>query len=156
MIGGHVLGGAIAVPFLYDLETHVRFLIALPVLICADLLVHNLIRPVANTFLERRIIIPDDIPKFHKAIDSTLRLRKSLTVEIALLVLVYTFGLWIWRSQVATAQQAGMRCQKRRICISHLPGIGMPSLVFLSSNSSCCVGTFGCFSGFSFFGVSQG
>jgi hypothetical protein len=102
MIGRHVLGGAIAIPFLYDLETHVRFLIALPVLICADLLVHNRIRPVANTFLERRIIIPDDIPKFHKAIDSTLRLRNSLTVEIALLVLVYTFGLWIWRSQVAT------------------------------------------------------
>jgi hypothetical protein len=102
MVGGHVLGGAIAVPFLYDLETHARFLIALPALIWADLLVHIRLRPVVNTFLEQRIIIPEDLPKFHKAIDSTLSLRNSLTLEIALLVLVYTLGLWIWRSQVAT------------------------------------------------------
>lgn len=102
MVDGHILGGTISVPFLYDLETHVRFLIALPVLILADLMVHARLRPIVNSFLKRRVILPDDIPKFHKAIDSTLRLRNSLSVEIALLVLVYTVGLWIWRSQVAT------------------------------------------------------
>ena len=102
IIGGHVLGGAIALPFLHDIETHVRFLIALPVLICAELTVHSRIRSVVKTFMERSIIVAEDIPKFRQAIDSTLRLRNSLTVEIALLVLVYTLGLWIWRSQVAT------------------------------------------------------
>jgi hypothetical protein len=102
MIGGHALGGAIAVPFLYDIETHVRFLVALPILICAELIVHDRLRPAVESFLERRIIVPEDIPAFHRAIGSTLSLRNSFTVEVALLVLVYTLGLWIWRSQVAT------------------------------------------------------
>jgi hypothetical protein len=31
-----------------------------------------------------------------------MRLRNSLVVEVALLILVYTFGLWVWRSQIAT------------------------------------------------------
>jgi hypothetical protein len=81
---------------------HVRFLIALPILIAAELIVHSRIRPTAKRFLERGIIIPEDMPKFHSAIDSAMRLRNSLTVEIALVIVVYTLGLWVWRSQIAT------------------------------------------------------
>ena len=32
-------GNAVAIPFLYDIEAHVRFLIALPMLIAAELIV---------------------------------------------------------------------------------------------------------------------
>src|SRR6478672_4912624 len=102
MIGGRGLSGAIAVPFLYDIETHVRFLVALPILICAELIVHDRLRAAVESFLERHIIVPEEIPAFQRAIGSTLSLRNSFTVEVALLVLVYTLGLWIWRSQVAT------------------------------------------------------
>ena len=102
MIDGHALGGAIAVPFLYDIETHVRFLVALPILIWAELIVHSRLRPAVKSFLERRIIVLEDIPRFHEAVGSSIRLRNSLTIEVALLVVVYTLGLWIWRSQVAT------------------------------------------------------
>jgi hypothetical protein len=38
-ITGHLLGGQ-GLPFLRDIETHVRFLIALPVLVMAELVVH--------------------------------------------------------------------------------------------------------------------
>ncbi len=41
------------------------------------------------------------MPKFHQAIQSTLRLRNSVFAEIALLILVYTVGLWVWRDQIA-------------------------------------------------------
>lgn len=34
------LGGAIKVPFLYDIAAHVRFLIVLPILVVAELIVH--------------------------------------------------------------------------------------------------------------------
>jgi len=102
MIGGHALGGAIAVPFLYDIETHVRFLVALPILICAELIVHDRLQAAVESFLERHIIVPEEIPAFRRAIGSTLSLRNSFIIEVALLVLVYTLGLWIWRSQVAT------------------------------------------------------
>jgi hypothetical protein len=100
---GHALGGAIRIPFLLDIEAHVRFLIALPVLLAAELIVHRRIRPAVHQFVERRIVVPEEIPKFHAAIESTLRVRNSVKVEVALLVLVYTLGLWVWRSQTALA-----------------------------------------------------
>ena len=101
VIGGHALGDTIKIPFLYDIEAHVRFLIALPILVAAELMVHSRIRPAVKRFVERGIIVPEDIQRFHAAIDSAMRLRNSLIVEVALLVLVYTFGLWVSLSQVA-------------------------------------------------------
>ncbi len=102
VIGGHAVAGNIRVPFLYDFEVHVRFLIALPILIGAELIVHARILPTVKRFVERRIVIPEEIPKFHAAIDSAMRLRNSVTMEVALIILVYTLGLWNWRSNVAT------------------------------------------------------
>lgn len=102
VIGGHALGDTIEVPFLYDIEAHVRFLIALPILVGAELVVHSRIRPAVKRFVERGIIVSEDMPRLHAAIDSAMRLRNSLIVEVALLILVYTLGLWIWRNQIAT------------------------------------------------------
>jgi hypothetical protein len=87
--------------FFYDVEVHVRFLVALPVLIVAELVVHSRIRPVVRCFVERRIVLPQDLPRFHRAIDSAIRLRNSIPAEIGLLILVYTFGLWVWHARVA-------------------------------------------------------
>ena len=70
--------------FLHDVEVHVRFLIALPVLIVAELLVHSRIRPVVRAFVERRIVLPEDLPRFHSAIESAVRLRNSVRVEIGI------------------------------------------------------------------------
>jgi hypothetical protein len=52
--------------------------------------------------VERRIVVPADMPKFHAAIASAMRARNSVLAEGVLLVLVYTLGLWIWRSQIAS------------------------------------------------------
>ena len=100
-LGGHALGDAIKIPFLRDLEAQVRFLVALPVLIAAELIVHLRIRPVVSRFVERRIVIPEELPKFHAAINSAMRVRNSVPVEVALVILVWTVGHWIWRSQIA-------------------------------------------------------
>jgi hypothetical protein len=100
LIGGHALGGAIKIPFLYDIEAHARFLVALPVLVAAELIVHLRMRPAVRQFVERNIVIPEEMPKFRAAIDSAMRLRNSIGLEVGILVLVYTLGHWIWRSQV--------------------------------------------------------
>ncbi|HEY2918221.1 MAG TPA: hypothetical protein VGK77_04410 [Candidatus Binatia bacterium] len=50
------LGGRAAVPFLLDVEAHVRFLIALPLLIVAELVVHQRMRFVVRQVLERHLI----------------------------------------------------------------------------------------------------
>ena len=38
---GKALGGSAAIPFLLDVEVHVRFLVAMPLLIAAELVVHK-------------------------------------------------------------------------------------------------------------------
>ena len=87
--------------FFHDVEVHVRFLIALPVLVAAELLVHSRIRPVVRRFVERRIVLPQDLPRFDKAIESAIRLRNSIPVEVALILFVYSVGLWLWHSRIA-------------------------------------------------------
>jgi hypothetical protein len=87
--------------FLYDIEANVRFLIALPVLIAAEVVVYRRISPLVRRFVERRIVESEDLPAFNNAVNSALRVRNSVAVELTLLVLVYTLGLWIWWHQVA-------------------------------------------------------
>jgi hypothetical protein len=95
LLDGHALGGGIKIPFLYDIEAHVRFLIA------AEVVVQVRISPLVRRFVKSQIVIPKDYPKFEAAIKSALRVRNSVVVELGLLVLVYTLGLWIWRIQIA-------------------------------------------------------
>ena len=93
---GKGVGSAGRISFLHDIEVHARFLIALPVLIGAELLVHSRIRLIVRRFIEWRIVQPEDVPFFHKAIESALKIRNSVPAELALLAIVYTFGLWAW------------------------------------------------------------
>ena len=101
ILAGSTHDEAVGIPFLHDVEAHVRFLIALPILIAAELIVHLRIRPVVAQFVEQRIVVAEELPKFQQAIDSTLRLRNSVIGEVVLLVVIYTFGLWVWRHQIA-------------------------------------------------------
>ena len=56
VLSGQALGGAIKVPFFYDVDVHVRFLVALPLLLVAELVVHQRIRPIMRQFAERGIV----------------------------------------------------------------------------------------------------
>jgi hypothetical protein len=96
----HFLGGT-KVSFFGDILTHVRFLVALPVLILAEVVVHQRIRPIVKGFVERCVVTSEEIPKFYAAIDSAMRMRNSVIGEVALLVFVFTGGIWIWWHQVA-------------------------------------------------------
>jgi hypothetical protein len=93
IVSGTAFGG-IKVPFLVDLEVHVRFLLALPLLIGAEVLVYQRIRATVRQFIDRGIIVPDERSRFDEIIASTMRLRTSVAIEIALLVCAATFGHW--------------------------------------------------------------
>jgi hypothetical protein len=101
MFRSHLLVQTVKVPFLHDIEIHARLLVALPVLIAAELIVHSRILPVAKAFLARRIILQQDVPRFLAAIESAKRLRNSVPTELGLLFLVFTLGPWLWRSENA-------------------------------------------------------
>jgi hypothetical protein len=99
---GHVLDRGVAVPFLLDLEVHVRFLVAIPLLIGAELVVHRRMRFLVKQFLERRLIPEKAMTRFDAAIESVLRLRNSVLAEGLLFAFVYVVGiLIIWRHYIA-------------------------------------------------------
>ena len=97
---GALAGNSSRLSFFHDIEVHVRFLMALPVLVAAELLVHSRIRPVVRSLVERGIVRSEDLPRFQSAIESAVRLRNSVSVECGLLFLVYTLGLWAWNSRI--------------------------------------------------------
>ncbi len=99
---GHVWGDSVTLPFLYDVELHVRLLLALPLLVVAELVVHQRMRPVVGLFLARDLIPKAARPQFDAAVASAIRLRNSVAAEVLLIAFVYVVGVgFIWRTQVA-------------------------------------------------------
>jgi hypothetical protein len=95
---GHLWSGTLTVPFLLDMEVHIRFLVAVPLLIVAELVVHQRLHPIAQTFLERNLIPEDAMTRFDEAITSAFRLRNSVLAEVLLVLFVYGVGvLVVWR-----------------------------------------------------------
>jgi hypothetical protein len=97
---GQALGGT-RLPFLHDLETQARFLLALPLLVVAEVVVHQRLAPVVSLFVEKGLVRPEDRPRFEALVASTMRLRNSVVFEVVLLVLVFTGGHQLWREQFA-------------------------------------------------------
>jgi hypothetical protein len=94
----HLLQGSAVVPFLFDVEVHIRYLAALPLLIGAELVVHRRLRSVVKQFLERRLIPEHAMPRFEAAIAAAFRLRNSVLAEVLLIAFVYGVGILIvWR-----------------------------------------------------------
>jgi hypothetical protein len=94
---GQLLGG-VTVPFLRDLDVHVRFLVAIPLLVVGELIVHERLRMLVKTFRARNLIPEDAIARFDAALASAYRLRNSVFAEIVLVIVVYVVGVSIiWR-----------------------------------------------------------
>jgi hypothetical protein len=99
---GRALGDRIAVPFLRDAEVHIRYLITLPLLIVAELVVHRRMRTLVQQFLERNLIPGDQIPRFGAIVASAMRLRNSVLAEVLLVFIVYGLGIVVvWRNYLA-------------------------------------------------------
>jgi hypothetical protein len=83
-------------------EVHVKFLLALPLLVAAELVVHERMRLVVRQFLERNLIPESTMPRFDAAIASAFRLRNSVLAEVLLIAFVYGVGILIvWRQYTA-------------------------------------------------------
>jgi hypothetical protein len=98
---GNLTGGA-AVPFLKDLEVHIRFLVVVPLLVVAELVVHQRLRPIAQAFLQRRLIPEAALSRFDDAITDAFRWRNSPVAEAVMMAVVYGVGvLVVWRHYLA-------------------------------------------------------
>jgi hypothetical protein len=97
---GRAWGGGVALTFLRDVETHVRLLIAVPLLIVAEVKVHKRLAPVVRSFLDRGLIPDAARPRFDAALSSAMRLRNSVVAELLMVALVYGVTVpFVWRTQ---------------------------------------------------------
>ena len=94
----------VELPFLRDVEMHARFLVALPLLIGAELLVHQRLRLVVGQFIERDIITEAVLPRFKECIASAMKLRNSVVIELILLLLVFVGGYYLWTAASGTTK----------------------------------------------------
>jgi hypothetical protein len=102
---GHAWGNGVKVPFLFDVDVHARFLLALPLFIVAELVVHQRMRPVVAAFLKRGLIPDSARAQFDAAVSAAMRLRNSIAAELLLIALVYGVGvLVVWRTQIAIGE----------------------------------------------------
>jgi hypothetical protein len=102
VVEGHAWGSSVALPFVRDIEVHARLLLAMPLLIFAELTVHQRFRSVVRQFIDRGLVPPAGRARFDAAIAAAMRLRNSITAEVAMLAFVYVVGVaYIWRTQVA-------------------------------------------------------
>jgi len=98
---GKAFDGA-RIPFVLDLNIQTRFLIALPMLIAAEPLVHRWMRDIVRQFVDRGIVVRGELSRFDAIIDSTIRMRNSVAVEVALFVISSLVSFSIRRDQWAT------------------------------------------------------
>jgi len=99
---GRLLGGEGFVPFLMDVEVHVKFLVVVPLMIMAELVVHQRMLAVARTFRERRLVPDRFANRLDAAVASATRLRNSVVAELLLVAFVYVVGVTlVWRPHLA-------------------------------------------------------
>jgi hypothetical protein len=98
LLDGVAVGTAVRVPFLFDVDLHLRFLLSLPILIAAELIVHQRTRIVVGQFFAQGLV-PDSLrARFDEELKSAAKLRNSIVAELILIALVYGVGIFVlWR-----------------------------------------------------------
>ena len=81
------LFGRVKMPFLYDITAHTRFLLAVPVLVLADITVGVRLRRVVRHFVAAHLIPDDELGKFEQLIRDSMRFRDSHVGEVIVVIL---------------------------------------------------------------------
>jgi len=92
------------VPFLYNIEVHIRFLLVIPIFVFAEVIANTRIRNMIRQFYLRKIIRPEELPLLNKAIQKARKLGNSKIDDIVILILVFTLGKWFWGTQFSLDQ----------------------------------------------------
>lgn len=151
VLSGRLLGG-VKIPFLYDYEVHIRLLAILPLLIAAEVIIHRRMKVILGQFQGRQVVTDALRARFEAILDSALRLRNSMAVELALIVFVLLAGGFLWRALAGLQSDTYYATITSGGTVKTLPATGTSSSVSLFANSSHCVGISGSASGRDSFG----
>jgi hypothetical protein len=84
IFSGHAFGGT-GIPFLLDLGAHTRFLASVPLLLAAEVVVHQRGKQIIRQFFDQDLVAPEDQPRFESIIASGMRFRNSALMEVLVL-----------------------------------------------------------------------
>lgn len=84
---GRLLGNA-TIPFLADVSSHTRFLVALPLLFAAEVWIDPRLAVFVRQVIDTRLVVPAERPAFDGAVRMVARLRDSRVAEAILLAVV--------------------------------------------------------------------
>lgn len=100
-----VLLGKVNIPFLYDPSAYSRFLLCVPLLIVAEIVIGPHLADAANQFITSGLVREENYSAFDAAKASALRLRNSSVAEVIILGLTYVGAfeaLRLFSSNVST------------------------------------------------------
>lgn len=104
ILQGTASSESVHISFLHDVSAYSRFLIGMPLLFVAELIIGPRIAEAAKNFLVARIVKEDDFQTFDAAVESSLRLRDSAIAEALIAILSYVVSLLAFhRLAVATS-----------------------------------------------------
>ena len=93
-IKGTLLRG-IDIPFLVDVETHARLLVAVPLMILAEFFVHIRMRGIVAQFVERKLVPAGSLERFRQAIMNAMTWRNSVAAELAIIAIIFPLGYYL-------------------------------------------------------------
>ena len=97
---GVAFGQRVRVPFLYDFSAYGRFVVALPILILAEIIIEPGIRMVVAEFVKGNIVPTEEMHRFDSIVQNAQRWRDSAIPEIILLMLAF-FPLFLFQREWA-------------------------------------------------------
>jgi len=95
VLQGLAFDGPVALPFLWDFTVHVRFLIAVPMLIIAEVVLDARTNAVVKHFIKSGLVQEKDYPAFESAVRQAGRLRDSLLAEAFIVAAVIVNVIFI-------------------------------------------------------------
>jgi hypothetical protein len=97
---GLAYGKHLEIPFVKDFAVNVRFLIALPLLILAEVRIDRRLRITVKHFLKSGLVKESELPSFEAILERITRLRDSVLPEIVMLIAAYVPSLSVHNPEI--------------------------------------------------------
>jgi hypothetical protein len=100
LVQGRALGSQVQIPFLRDIAVNVRFLVGLPLLIIAEILIDPRLNRCVKQFVKSGLVNAAQLPAFEKAILKTMNLRDALLPTVLILVAAFAPSFWYRKTEM--------------------------------------------------------
>jgi len=95
---GLAFGHQVRIPFLYDLAMYGTFLLGLPLLLFAELVIDPPVRRAVSEFVDARLVPDQELPEFERILRRVQQIRDSWIPDVILLLLAL-FPLFLFQRE---------------------------------------------------------